>query len=272
MYKFAVLPYTNAAPLAEYIPAVQSGAELICRDPALTLNEILHGRVDAGIVPVVDFFNTAGLERIEGIGICSDGNVESVLLQCKCPLKYVKSVSLDPASKTSNLLIKVLLKEYFGRVCDIKFDTSQSNADARVIIGDNALCAPKEFETYDLSGLWKSMAGLPFVFAVWVYRSDHPNKKKLFEIIHNAKKEGMRNTALLSEKYARKTGLSEERCFHYLTKCIHYDIGENELVAMKLFRNLSESHLTSPINSPKYPINEIFVSDSRNLLNDNITR
>jgi chorismate dehydratase len=268
MYKFAVLPYTNTAPLAEYIPAVQPGAELIYRHPAFTLNEILRGQVDAGIVPVVDYFNTVGLERVEGIGICSDGDAESVLLQCKCPLKDVKSISLDPASKTSNLLIKVLLKEHFRRVCDIRFDIDQPNADARVLIGDNALCARNEFETYDLSGLWKAMFGLPFVFAVWVYKADHPDKDTLCRITHDAKVEGMKNIALLSETHASKAGISKERCFHYLTNCIHYNIGENELAAMKLFRKLSKPHL----NSPKFSIKEIMASDPRNLLNDNIAK
>ena len=268
MYKFAVLPYINTVPLIEYIPDVQPGAELIYRDPALTLNEILYGQVDAGIVPVVDYFNSTGLEMVEGIGICSDGDAESVLLQCKYPLKDVKSISLDPASKTSNLLVKVLLKEYFGRGNDIKFGIDQLNADARVIIGDRALCTDNEFETYDLSGLWKVMTGLPFVFAVWVYKAEHPDKDKLCQIIHDAKEQGISNISILSKMYAKKAGISQNRCLHYLTDCIHYDIGKNELAAMELLRELSRNYL----NSVKSSIKGIIAPNLREMSNDNISR
>jgi len=89
MYKFAVLPYVNAAPLVHFLPDMCPGAKLIYLTPRKTLSELTAGRVDAAIVPVVDYLDTPELDMIENLGICADGKVESVLLQCQCPLDEV---------------------------------------------------------------------------------------------------------------------------------------------------------------------------------------
>ena len=179
MYKFAILPYVNAAPLVRFLPDVCPNAELIHGTPRETFAELAGGRVDAAIVPVVDYFKTPGLDMVDGLGICADGNVESVLLQCKRPLGEVRAINLDPASRTSNLLLAVLLRKHFSVRENISLSVGAANADACVMIGDRALGARPVLESYDLAADWKSMTGLPFVFAVWAYRADHPDRLKL---------------------------------------------------------------------------------------------
>jgi predicted solute-binding protein len=243
MYKFAVLPYVNAAPLVHFLPDVCPGAELIYHTPRKTLSELTAGRVNAAIVPVVDYLDTPELDMIEGLGICADGNVESVLLQCQCPLDEVEIVNLDPASKTSNLLVQLLLKRHFSVRQQIHFRYGALNADACVMIGDRALSADRAMETYDLAAEWKKMTGLPFVFAVWVCRTDRTDKQELSEILRAAKKAGCKAMGWLSKLYAKKVGLTETRCRHYLTTSLHYDLGPNEKNGMQLFRELYTSLL-----------------------------
>ncbi len=151
MYKFAVLPYLNSVPLVQFLSEVCPGAELIYRTPRGTLSELTGGRVDAGIVPAVDYFYPNGLDIVDGLGICADGQVKSVLLQCKCPLDRVRTINLDPASRTSNLLAAVLLKEHFCIRQDVDLNLGSGDADACVIIGDRALRAKPTTETYDLA-------------------------------------------------------------------------------------------------------------------------
>jgi chorismate dehydratase len=241
MYKFGVLPYLNAAPLVHFLPEVCSCPELIYCQPREAFSELTGRRVDAAIVPVVDYLGTPGLEIVNGLGICADGNVESVLLQCKCPLDQVRIVNLDPASKTSNLLAELLLKRHFCVRQEFHFRIGAPEADARVVIGDRALRAKPFLESYDLAAEWKSMTGLPFVFAVWVYWTDHPDSLRLSEILHAAKNVGCKEVAKLAKLYAKKVGLTEVRCYHYLTSCIHYDLGPAEKSSIKLFRELSRN-------------------------------
>lgn len=252
MYKFAVLPYANAAPLAHYIPQVHPGAKLMYRRPSDTVLELINGTVDAAIIPVVDYFNTPGLEMVKGLGICADGNVKSVLLQCRNLLKDVRTIKLDPASRTSNLLLKVLVKKHFHIGHDIKFGEEFENADAKVMIGDRALCTKPLFETYDLAGQWKAMTHLPFVFAVWAYRAGRRDSRKLSQILHAAKQAGCNDIGDLSKLMAKRLRIAEQRCYHYLTKCIYYDVGSSEQAGMELFRQLSMDFTNQPSQSLKF--------------------
>ncbi len=85
------------------------------------------------------------------------------------------------------------------------------------------------------------MTGLPFVFAIWAYRNDHPDSRKLSEILHIAKDMGCDAIAELSKLYAERLGLTEIRCHHYLASCIYYDLGLDEETGMQLFREFSRS-------------------------------
>jgi predicted solute-binding protein len=107
---------------------------------------------------------------VPGLGICADGDVTSVLLQCRRPLSQVRVVELDPESRTSNTLVQVLMRDHFRISHSIRYSLCADAADAHVCIGDRALCATRAAETYDLAGEWKKMTGLPFVFAVWAVR------------------------------------------------------------------------------------------------------
>ncbi len=263
MCKFSVLPFTNAAPLVHFIPQVCPNAKLIYNTPSNTLIDLISGRVDAAIIPAVDYFNTQDLEMVDGLGICSDGNVESVLLQCRCPLQEVRSIKLDPASRTSNLLVKVLIERHFHLPQDVRFSKGFANADACVMIGDRALCAKPAFESYDLGGEWRKLTNLPFVFAVWAYRAWHPESSKLTEILHAARETGRDSVGELSRIYAKRSGISEYRCYRYLTSRICYDVGAREEAGMELFRELS----TAFVNEPKQAARTIVTEDMRNVPN-----
>ncbi len=231
----------NAAPLVHFLPEACSYPELIYCKPREMFSMLASRRVDVAIVPVVDYLDTPGLEMVDGLGICANGNVESVLLQCKRPLEQVKIVNLDPASKTSNMLVKLLLKHYFCIRQEIHFCIGASEADACVVIGDCALQAKQALKTYDLAAEWKSMTSLPFVFAVWAHWNDRRDSRILSDILHAAKEAGCNAIGKLVKLYANKVGITESRCRHYLTSCIQYDIGPAEKSSMKLFRELSES-------------------------------
>jgi predicted solute-binding protein len=85
------------------------------------------------------------------------------------------------------------------------------------------------------------MTGLPFVFAVWSYRRDHPDGSKITQLLVTAKQAGCSAIDGLGEMYASKLGITTKRCCQYLTNCIHYDVGTQELAGMELFRNLSQN-------------------------------
>jgi chorismate dehydratase len=243
MYRFLVLPYANALPLVHYIKEVCPQAELLRRTPRWSVDALLAGSVDAALIPVVDCFTHPKLQIIPELGICSDGDVTSVLLQCRRALADVEAVELDPDSKTSNVLAQVLIRDHFRLSDRVKYTPPGTGAAAYVCIGDRALLAEPLYETYDLSGEWKKMTGLPFVFAVWAFRGSCTHRKEISRILHRAKEVGCRSRPALAKLCSKRLGLPENRCIEYLTDCLHYDLGPGEQEGMSLFRELAGEFL-----------------------------
>ncbi|MEN6578032.1 MAG: menaquinone biosynthesis protein [Phycisphaerales bacterium] len=238
MHRFCVLPYVNALPLVHFLPQVDPRAELIYRTPRSAVGTLLEGEVDAAIIPVADFFGHPELTMVPGLGICADGDVTSVLLQCRRPLQQVRVIDLDLESRTSNALVRVLMRDHFRMPHPIEYGLHAREADACVCIGDRALRATETLETYDLAGEWKKMTGLPFVFAVWAIRQSCPDADGISQILHQARDRGCGSLNELAGLSAERLGLPEERCHEYLSHCLHYDVGLAELAGMNRFREL----------------------------------
>ena len=239
-YVFASVKYTNAAPLAHFLTDVAPGVSVITGRPAELAAWLADGRADAAMIPVMDLFADDGLEMIDGIGICADGDVRSVLVKCTRPPTEVRTVARDPASRTSNALAAIVLAHHLGRPVEMLAPEAADRADARVVIGDRALTAGRDPGLdMDLAGLWKDMTGLPFVFAVWAYRRGHPQAEALARIALAARDAGVRAAGQLGELHARRLGLDAAGCREYLTRTVRYHVGPREAEAMALFRELA---------------------------------
>ncbi len=248
-HRFCVLPYANALPLVHFLAEADPAAELIYRTPCAAIETLLEGEADAALVPVAGYFSRPDLLMIPGLGICADGDVTSVFLQCRRPLAEVRVVRLDPESRTSNTLVQVLMRDHFRLSHRVEYRRCAEEADAWVCIGDRALRAAPARETYDLAGEWKKMTGLPFVFAVWAARRSCPNVLEITPILHRAKDRGCRSLGELARLGAARLDLPEDRCHEYLTHRLHYDVGPAECKGMSLFRKLAAG-LCAPTARP----------------------
>jgi demethylmenaquinone methyltransferase/2-methoxy-6-polyprenyl-1,4-benzoquinol methylase len=236
-YTFAAPEYANSVPLAHFIPEVSPGSRVVLNTPSQLLAPLVNGEIDAALIPVAALFANPSLMALEGTGICAGKKVRSVLLRCKRPLEQIRTITLDPASRTSNALAQVLLKTHWKRA--IQTGVNADEADAAVVIGDRALCEkPGPGGDYDLATAWNQMTGLPFVFAVWAVRRDHPDPAGLTGVIQAAKQAGVAAIPKIAQEQAVKLGLSEATCLEYFTGCIYYDIGPREREAMELFRKM----------------------------------
>jgi len=236
---FAAPAYANAVPLAQFIPDICPGATVILDHPATLLRRIQDGTVDAGLIPVADLFAHPGLDRIEGSGICAGKRVRSVLLRCHRPPGELRTVRLDPASRTSNALARILLEKHWK--LDVRLTQAGAPADAEVVIGDRALCTPPGAAgDLDLATAWNEMTGLPFVFATWVFRRDHSDPAGLARVVQAAKQAGLAALPRIAREQSLKLKLPEADCVDYFTTCIYYDVGPREVQAMEQFRQWLE--------------------------------
>lgn len=222
MIRFGCVPYLNAVPLIVGLDARLA--------PPRELAVLHHsGERDVSLLPVVELFDHPELTHVPGIAIASRGAADSVRLFLKVPLDQVRTVALDPHSRTTNALVRVLFERKYRR--DVSFS---DDGDAAVTIGDRTF--GMSGESLDLGQEWFDLTGKPFVFAVWMHRRNHPQAAEIRRRLEEAKRAGLSRLSAIAAEEAPRRGLSIERARDYLTRKIRYDLGEEELEGMELFR------------------------------------
>ena len=235
---FAAAPYANSAPLL-YGLLAEPRVNVFYAPPSRLGSYLERKEVDVALVPVVQWFENPAWQRIEGLGVASLGPVCSVVLRCNVPPELIKTIGYDPASNTSNLLAKWILKRRFNR--DV-VQVSVLEADAEVVIGDRALDVPvAKYGNIDLSQAWFEETQLPFVFAVWAVRAHFRGIDLLSEFAHNSYEQGGRALDQIAKKWSGTTRHSFSFWMDYLTRSIHYKLTSSDVEGMERFRKIIQS-------------------------------
>jgi predicted solute-binding protein len=205
------VPYLNARPLHWTIPE-----PLTFLEPNQLSHELVEGRLHAGLVPLYTILNHAELFHVaDGYAIGSLNIVYSVVLTHTIPVVRIKTVALDPASRTSNHLVQVLLQKYY-RIAP-RYVSADEPADAQVMIGDPAITyrqSHPDERFLDLSQSWHSHTGLPFVFAAWAIRRDAPDPKGIARELRAAAATGLNERANLAKTRFEHRYLYEHLYYH----------------------------------------------------------
>ncbi|HEX5135819.1 MAG TPA: MqnA/MqnD/SBP family protein [Planctomycetota bacterium] len=208
--RFGAVSYLNARPLIEGLHP------LVLATPAELAKRQARGEVDVALLPVAAG-EAMGLPRVGRLGIAAEGPVDSVLLFLRRGIRDVRTVALDPASRTSRALTRLLLEEELG----LSPRYVEPPADAELLIGDAALVRGATDEPrLDLAAEWTRRTGLPFVFAAWY---GDPGAGPELEAAHER---GQRQIA----RYAREAalGLPAGAMERYLRERIRFRIGPRE--------------------------------------------
>ncbi|MBI3725083.1 hypothetical protein HY251_14175, partial [bacterium] len=174
--RLAVIADLNARPLWSALEG-ESDVVLRKRTPACAAGLLEADAVDVALVPVALAAERAWF-RLGGLGIAARGAVGSVLVLSDVPLEEVDVIYADEASRTSALLLQVLLKERGSARRVVPLPTAEARTRARsepraaaLLIGDAALRARGAFaHSWDLARAWHERTRLPFVFGVWAAR------------------------------------------------------------------------------------------------------
>lgn len=214
--------YLNARPLVEGLGA------LVLDTPAGLVGRMRVGELDAGLLPVVELFERRGYAAVRGAGVVAQGEVRSVLLIHDRPLREVRRVGLDPASRTSVMLLRLILEKHEG--LRPEYVPPHEPADARLLIGDPALSWWRERRgqgCLDLGAAWHARHGRPFVFAVWAVRDGAAGADEIAGALRAARRLGEARR----EQYA-----ADDLEMDYLTRVLSYDVGDAEISSIGLFQ------------------------------------
>jgi len=241
--RIGAVAYLNTEPLVFGMAQGlgEDRVELIYDVPAGLERRMAEGELDLALLPVVALTTLPGLEVVPGFGITVQREARSVLLVTKRPLESVRTVALDPESRTSNLLVQLLFARAWKH-CP-RYTTGSATigdtleqADAAVRIGDKALFEPLApgLEAIDLGRAWNDMTRLPFVFAVWAAKPGMVDDG-LCRVLHESRRAGILAMERIAAGFSWRGQRDPDLVRHYLTEHIDYGLGAAELEALRLF-------------------------------------
>jgi len=204
--------------------------------PSSLARDLGNGQLDAALVPTFEVLDHPHYALVDNVAIASDGPVYSVLLAYRGPIRMIKSVKLDPASRTSQNLVRVILAEFHDTHPDFG-----AEGEAELIIGNQAIEFRElhekdtDLQILDLGEEWKRCTRLPFVYALWALRPDLENLCEIAGAFRALKENGIANLeAVIAED---NTGTPEFRR-RYLTEHIRFGLQDEEKRGIARYRQL----------------------------------
>jgi chorismate dehydratase len=232
--------YLNSKPLiAPY------DGPVVFDHPSRLADMLAAGEIDMALVPAFEALRAPTLPIADGIAIASRGEVYSVVMAHACPIEAVRTVSMDPASRTSNNLCRCLLAEFYGISPAFEASSAPAAADrAQVLIGNQAIHfrqapAGQGMQYLDMGSEWLARTGLPFVYAVWQLRREIPNPAEVASALRAVKNAGL---ACIHQIAQHQTDFPPAFAEHYLTDIIKFDLGPEEKAGLAAFRDLLIKH------------------------------
>jgi len=233
LYKLGAVPYLNALPLIHHLKELPR-----LEAPAALARLLKIGEVDIATAPVVALFENPSLTLVSDVCIGSNGTVGSVKVFFMAPgidLSNARTIYLDMESKTSILLLKVLLKFKYGRDLDemtFFHPIPPRHCEAKLLIGDKAMKELAGHPPADLGYEWTSWTGLPFVYAAWISRHSEISERAAAEI-QSARDRGVSN---IPSVIPAQTVFPFETVKNYLENLV-YTLGPKEREGLGLFRD-----------------------------------
>jgi cyclic dehypoxanthinyl futalosine synthase len=226
---------TDAPKAADGTPLFDVGEAL----PSACAIALAEGRCDVALVPVATLLDHPEWEVVPDVAIACRGAVQTVVVAAERPLEELERICLDDASRSSALLLRVLLaarglSPVLETVPHGEGAAKVGGTTGALVIGDAAFGLAGRFaHTIDLGAEWFHATGLPMVFAVWAARPGALQPEHL-AALRAAKDTGLRRIEEYARAYANERGgaLPESHYAAYLRRAIRYGLDSYEREGM----------------------------------------
>ena len=217
--------------------------------PAELSRKFFAGELDVALLPLFEILRAGGARIVDDVAIACNGEVYSVIVASRTAFANSGTIYLDPASRSSAALLRVLVAESYPEGPRIVAGEAIPEDGARLLIGDAAIEFRRRSGTawryHDLGLLWHRHTVLPFVFAVWAVSAR--TSPSVFDALRGVKAEG-----LAARKQIALREPDADFAFRYLTNHIRYDLGGAEKNAIRRFESLSRRHGVLPQGEPAH--------------------
>lgn len=240
--RLGVVSFLNARPLIEGLN-YGTGFSLTYDVPARLPGLLDAGEVDCALVPVIDLVRPhRSWKIVSDACIGCDGETLTVRIFSKVPPEEITRLHVDGDSHTSVALATVIWQEMYGRrlmVMPLEAAPSLDACEAILLIGDKVVShnlVDFDIET-DLGGAWKSLTGLPFVFAAWAAPREAATAD-LAVSLQKARDAGVRNARRIAADAGPGLGWPVELAERYLTQRLVFTLSPRHRQGMSLFLDM----------------------------------
>ena len=236
--RISAVSYTNTKPFLYGIKHTDiiNQIDLSLDMPSDCAQKLIDDEADIGLIPVAATLNMPEWHLVSDYCIGAVGAVNSVFIFSNCPIEQVTTLQLDPESRSSNNLSKVLLKNYWKLQPEMvinapDYGTSRDINTAFVQIGDRTFGKADKYPyVYDLAEEWTKFTGLPFTFAAWI--ANKPISQEFISEFNKSLQYGLDHREEMFNEMTMRTDFDVR---DYLMHKIDYPLTEDKKKALFLF-------------------------------------
>lgn len=253
--------YLNTVPLIEGLHKLV-GVELVPAVPSRIVDLLAGREVDVGLVSLVDAARSPAPLALLPVGMIGcDGPTLTVRLFSGVPIERMTRVHADTDSHTSTVLCRVLLDRLHGirpEVTDFdareRMEVGGGGGDREtreldeawpetlLLIGDKVVTDSPPAVRYpyqlDLGEAWRSLTGLPFVYAVWMCRAGEADESRIrtaAAILDRQRRHNLTRLDWIITTRAPEHRWPADLARTYLGQLLRYEVGPRERDAVSRF-------------------------------------
>lgn len=240
--RVSIVKYLNSIPFVFGLEKYEKelNIELQFDTPADCADKLKSDKADLGLIPVSEISTITNGTIVGEYCIGADGPVFSVCLTGDSPVEEMERIYMDPHSRTSVNLAKILarevwMKEFTWLEAESGFEKDLiKEKDGGVVIGDKVFEVSGKYKyQYDLAEAWKEYTGYPIVFAAWV--ANRQLESAWIQEFNEALAHGVSSIPQVLKKYSYQDQLQNVDLEDYLTHKISYPLDKRKRAGMALF-------------------------------------
>lgn len=265
--------YLNTVPLIEGLDHTR-GIELSTAVPSKIAGMVARGEADVGLASTFDAAATGVPMVLLTAGMIGcDGPTLTVRLFSETPIDRIETVHIDNDSHSSAALCRVLLGEMYGITPKfVEFDARErmgpGGAEAQwpaamLLIGDKVVSDSPPAVRYphqlDLGEAWKSLTGLPFVYALWMARADRwddaesgARLRTAAALLDRQLRHNLTRVDWVISTHAPLHRWPTDLARKYITEYLRFEVGPREQEAAALFLSKAAAMKLCPAIRPRW--------------------
>jgi chorismate dehydratase len=267
-FRLGCVGYLNTLPLIEGLGKLRD-VRLTLTAPARLSDLLEAGDIDMGLLSTIDFqrlfaASHEGVCMVPAGMIGCEGPTLTVRLFSAVPFEKVSRLHADVDSHTSVALARIVLAERFNvrpEVVDFDADaerlaragtaaaTTREWPESVLLIGDKVVTDAPPSDRYphqlDLGEAWKSLTGLPFVYAVWMCRDDEASMaraRSVWAVLDRQRRHNTTRSKWIIEQRAPSRGWPVDLASHYTRDLLRYDVTDDHRRAVETFFDRAHAH------------------------------